>query len=96
MKIGSTTDPAAAEAAARGTRTARTPGEAARVAPAGDRVQVSAAGLELGAAPAADFDQAKVDAIRAAIRENRFTVNPGAIADQLIADAAALLAPRAR
>jgi len=57
--------------------------------------RLTAAGVELARAGSGDFDQAKVDAIRNAIREGRFTVNAGAIADQLISDAAALLSPRA-
>lgn len=61
---------------------------------ASDRVEVSAAGAQLGTAGAGDFDQGKVDAIRQAIREGRFQINAGAIADRLIADAAALLGPR--
>lgn len=67
-------------------------------APAGpartDQVEVSAAAAQMGALGASEFDAAKVDAIRQAIREGRFTVNPEAIADRLIADAAALLGPR--
>jgi negative regulator of flagellin synthesis FlgM len=59
-----------------------------------DQVQVSAAGAQMSALGAGDFNSAKVDAIRQAIREGRFTVNPEAIADRLIADAAALLGPR--
>lgn len=59
-----------------------------------DRVDVSAAGAQLNAAGSGDFDQAKVDEIRQAIRENRFQINARAIADRLIADAAALLGPR--
>lgn len=97
MKIGSTHEmtPAATEPSVRGTRSA---GQAAALAPAspvaGDHATVSAAGAQLGSLGAGDFDQAKVDAIRQAIRDGRFTVNPEAIADRLIADAAALLGPR--
>ncbi|HZY18575.1 MAG TPA: flagellar biosynthesis anti-sigma factor FlgM [Ramlibacter sp.] len=93
MKIGSTLDTHAADAALRTGRTA--PG-AAPVAPAAastDQVEVSAAGAQLGQL-GGDFDSAKVDAIRTAIQEGRFTVNPERIADQLIADATALLGPR--
>lgn len=78
-------------------------GGAARTAQAGsararptDQVEFSAAGTQMGALGAApDFDQAKVNAIREAMREGRFTVNPEAIADKLIADATALLGARA-
>jgi negative regulator of flagellin synthesis FlgM len=100
MKIGSTPDTCAASAdlsVRSGARPAGGPASAS--APAGastDQVDVSAMGTQMSAAAggSADFDSAKVDAIRQAIREGRFTVNPGAIADRLIADAAALLGPR--
>ena len=93
MKIGSTPPitPAATDPAASGT--ARSAGAAAIAA--GDQVQVSAAAVRMNAlSQSADFDSAKVDAIRQAIREGRFSVNAGAIADRLIADATALLGPR--
>jgi len=104
MKIGSSLDNtalpatgAAGTGAARGTAAAG--GSAATAALAAtasvDTVDLSAAGARIGAlSQNTDFDSAKVDAIRQAIREGRFTVNPGAIADKLIADAAALLGPR--
>lgn len=38
-----------------------------------------------------DFDSAKVERITTAIREGKFTVNPGAIADKLIVNAEELL-----
>lgn len=93
MKIGSSPiepKPVNDPAAARGGRLAAT---AAPTLATGEQVAVSAAGAQMSAA-GAEFDSAKVDAIRQAIREGRFTVNAGAIADRLIADAAALLAPR--
>ena len=99
MKIGpSIENLPAAEPALRGG--ARSPAGVAGTAAAGtaraqDKVAVSAAGAQMGALDAAqDFDSAKVDAIRQAMREGRFSVNPGAIADRLIADASALLGPR--
>jgi negative regulator of flagellin synthesis FlgM len=97
MKIGTPLD--AQAAAGVSLRTGRAAGGTAAApssAVATDKVAVSAAGVKMGAASssAGDFDAAKVDAIRQAIREGRFTVNPGAIADRLIADAAALLGPR--
>jgi negative regulator of flagellin synthesis FlgM len=94
MKIGSTHETHAAEAALRSGRAAPATTAPTTSAPAIDQVDVSAAGAQLGAANGGDFDQAKVDAIRTAIAEGRFTVNPERIADQLIADATALLAPR--
>jgi negative regulator of flagellin synthesis FlgM len=96
MKIGTPLD--AQAAAGVSLRTGRAAGGTAAApssAVATDKVAVSAAGAKMGAASSSsDFDAAKVDAIRQAIREGRFTVNPGAIADRLIADAAALLGPR--
>ncbi len=60
-----------------------------------DKATLSAAGAQISAlAGSADFDQAKVDAIRQAIREGRFSVNAEAIADRLIYEASALLGPR--
>lgn len=84
-----------------------TPDAAVRGKPAGkatasaatdavDRVDLSAAGARIGAASqSVDFDSAKVDAIKAAIKEGRFKVNPDVISDRLIAEASALLRPRA-
>jgi negative regulator of flagellin synthesis FlgM len=95
MKIGSPLDAqAAAGASVRTARTADTPIKAGNSGASTDQVAVSAAGAQMGAVGTGDFDSAKVDAIRQAIREGRFTVNPEAIADRLIADAAALLRPR--
>lgn len=91
MKIGSIETRTVSDIAPRTDRLAPTNA----TAPAdGDRVAVSAAGAQMSAAGSGEFDSAKVDAIRQAISEGRFSVNAGAIADRLIADAAALLAPR--
>lgn len=100
MKIGPSLDvptvaDAATGAAARPAQTAAGRPAAAAAATT-EQVAFSAAAKQMGALDSTpDFDQAKVDAIRDAIREGRFTVNPGAIADKLISDAAALLGPRA-
>ncbi len=69
----------------------------AAATPAGnqDTVDVSSAGAAIsGMNSSADFDSAKVESIRQAIREGRFSVNAEKIADRLIADATALLGPR--
>lgn len=64
-------------------------------APAQDTVDLSRAGAAIsGLDGSADFDGAKVESIRQAIREGRFSVNAEAIADRLIAEATALLGPR--
>ena len=96
MKIGLPTDTAAAavDTAHRG----KAPAKAAASAPASvDKVNLSSAGAKLGAsssASAVDFDSAKVDAIKEAIRQGKFTVNPEVISDRLIAEASALMRPR--
>lgn len=94
MKIGSSIDTSIQSDVP--VRTARVTGPQATPvgAVAADQATVSAAGTQLGALGAGDFDSAKVDAIRNAIREGRFTVNADAIADRLIADAHSLLRPR--
>ncbi len=95
MKIGSTPDVSlTADLALRaGTRPTQAPATASVGSTA--EVAVSAAGAQLnGLSAGSDFDSNKVDAIRQAIREGRFSVNPGAIADRLIADAQSLLGPR--
>jgi negative regulator of flagellin synthesis FlgM len=97
MKIGPSTNPAITPAADPALRSA---GTAASVAPAAkaratDQVDLSAAGAQIGTlGSTSDFDSAKVDAIRQAIRDGKFSVNAGAIADRLIADATSLLGPR--
>ena len=95
MKIGQTHELPAAAPVAGGSRAAATTAPVAAVAKAVDAVDVSSAGAALvRAGGSSDFDQAKVDAVRQAIAEGRFTVNAGRIADQLISDATALLSPR--
>lgn len=85
-----TTSTATGSGAARGTTAA-----AGTAGAAEDKATLSAAGAQISAlAGSPDFDQAKVDAIRQAIREGRFSVNAEAIADRLIYEASALLGPR--
>ena len=48
--------------------------------------------LETGISEASGFDTAKVDAIKQAISEGKFTINPEAIADKLISSTRELLA----
>ena len=43
--------------------------------------------LETGLARGAEFDSARVDAIKSAIQRGEFTVNAGAVADKMIASA---------
>ncbi len=61
-----------------------------------DRVALSAAGSQLSAAGmSADFDSEKVDSIKEAIRTGQFRVNSEVISERLIAEASALLGPKA-
>ncbi len=48
--------------------------------------------LEAGISEASGFDAAKVEAIKQAISEGKFTINPEVIADKLIASTRELLA----
>lgn len=96
MKIGlppeiSTATP---DAAARGKPATKTAASAATHGV--DRVDLSAAGAQIGAPnTTVDFDSAKVEAIKAAIKQGSFKVNAEVISDRLIAEASALLRPRA-
>jgi negative regulator of flagellin synthesis FlgM len=96
MKIGSSIDvgsPATDIAARTASRAADA--KPAHATQATEQVALSAMGAQMGASSGSgDFDAAKVDAIKQAIREGRFSVNPEAIADRLIADARALMNPR--
>ncbi len=62
------------------------------VAPvAGERIQISAMSTQLSALEAQlsaspAFDAGRVDAIKQAIREGQFRINPEAIADKLLAN----------
>lgn len=96
MKIGSSPhDLSVPDLSLRNARSAGTAAPAASAPGASsDRVALSSAASQLGSASGGDFDQNKVDAIRDAISSGRFSINAGKIADALIADAAALLAPR--
>lgn len=95
MKIApklDTTPLAGTEVPARAGRTAANGSvrESAKV----DSAAFSAAGAQIAAGGNTEFDQKKVDEIRQAISEGRFTPNAGKIADALIRDAQSLLAPR--
>jgi negative regulator of flagellin synthesis FlgM len=60
--------------------------------PPGTTVELSQAAAALRSAPVSpEFDAEKVARISAAIAEGRFQVNPGVIADRLIANARELL-----
>jgi negative regulator of flagellin synthesis FlgM len=98
MKIGSSADiGAAADVSVRTTgRPAPAQDKPVKGVEATDKVELSSLGSQIGASASGpgDFDVEKVEALKQAIREGRFTVNPGAIADRLIADAREMLGPK--
>ena len=59
-------------------------------------VSDSVRSLDLNAKTSGDIDMAKVRAMREAIANGTFSVNAGAIADKLLADAGDFLRPAAR
>lgn len=95
MKIGSSIDVTGLAGDLNARSATRSGGmhAAGKTAATGDQVAVSAMGAQLGAG-GGDFDAAKVEQIKNAIASGQFTVNAGAIADRLIADARELLKPR--
>ena len=75
----------------------RAGGVASALGAAGDGTTVRISSLASGALAAAgtaDVDLEKVRRVQADLEQGRYRVNPDAIADQLIADAQALLKPR--
>ncbi|MEP7205993.1 MAG: flagellar biosynthesis anti-sigma factor FlgM [Casimicrobiaceae bacterium] len=87
-----------------GNRTAATTGDRPAQAPQagakgptakGDTIHLSALSSQLQAldasAQGAEFDRAKVEAIKDAIREGRLTVNPDVVADKMLAAALAMM-----
>ena len=96
MKIGPIDNsPAVAPAPPATERKAAAPAEPRAATESSARVDLSeAASLQRDAAAEVQFDQAKVDRIAQAIRDGRFTVDAGAIADKLIANAQDLLGRR--
>jgi negative regulator of flagellin synthesis FlgM len=98
MKIGSPADiGAAADVSARSVgRPAPATDKPVKGVDAVDKVELSSLGTQIGASASGpgDFDVDKVEALKQAIRDGRFTVNAGAIADRLIADAREMLGPK--
>lgn len=87
-----------------GNRTAGTTGDRTGQAPKsgngtaaakGDTIHLSALSSQLQAldasAQGAEFDRAKVESIKDAIREGRLTVNPDVVADKMLAAALAMM-----
>lgn len=98
MKIGSPADiGAAADISARSAgRPAPATDKPVKGAEAVDKVELSSLGTQIGASAngSGDFNVEKVEALKQAIRDGRFTVNASAIADRLIADAREMLGPK--
>ncbi len=97
MKIGSTTDIGAADLAARvATRPTPAQDKPVKGVAATDKIELSSLGSQISASAKGpgEFDAQKVDTIKQAIRDGQFTVNSGAIADRLIADAREMLGPK--
>jgi negative regulator of flagellin synthesis FlgM len=77
----------------------KTPGSAKQAAGARPAEVEASAQVEISPAASAlsdasedpSFDSAKVEALAQAIKDGKFTVNPGAIADKLISNAQELL-----
>lgn len=98
MKIGSF-EPKVAPAAVAGERKSANAAATTSIAPGspGASVALSAsASMRVDAQGEGAFDGAKVDRIAQAIREGRFTINAGAIADKLIANAQELIGSASR
>ena len=98
MKIGTITSTVATTAVDNDRRAVRqqsTTTSTSKVLDAGDasaQVELSPEAAMLSqAAQDPAFDQAKVDRIAQAIRDGSFSVNPGAIADKLLANAQEVL-----
>jgi negative regulator of flagellin synthesis FlgM len=103
MKIPPTTSPvtggSAAEAGEHG-RAKVTTGKTAATATTGDTVQLSSLSTQLHALASTraepEFDRAKVDQIKQAIRDGKFVVKPEVVADRLIDDVRGRIARGAR
>lgn len=98
MKIGSSADiSAATDVSARAaSRPVPASDKPVKGIEATDKVELSSLGSQIGASASGpgEFDVEKVEALKQAIRDGRFTVNAGAIADRLIADAREMLGPK--
>lgn len=97
MKIDSSARTQAPAGDTTPTRRNEAPAQKASGSAAQDRVELSGLSsqmqaLETGIGEASGFDVAKVEAIKQAISEGRYKINPEAIADKLIASTRELLA----
>lgn len=110
MKIGNTNGPAPAPALGSVASTRGSAGEAAAASgkpelktqdagladPGSATVKLSTTASSLLSGSTAEFDTEKVEKMRQAIADGSFQVNPGAIADKLIANAQELLGKSSR
>ena len=97
MKIDSSARTATTAGDVTQTKRSNAPAAKPETGGAQDRVQLSGLSTQMQAleteiGEASGFDAAKVDAIKQAISEGRYTINPDAIADKLIASTRELLA----
>ena len=96
MKIGSIENkPAVSPAVTERKSTSATTGSGSASEPSA-KVELSSGALLGAGGSDAVFDAEKVKRISDAIRDGKFEVNPEAIADKLIANAAELLSPKSR
>ena len=96
MKIGQFDTNLTSATAAKTERKPGTADSAGGVEPSAKVQLTSVSTLKAEGAEEASFDAAKVERIANAIREGRFEVNAGAIADKLIANAQELLGRSSR
>lgn len=96
MKIGQFDTSLTSANAAKAERKPSTGDSVGGVEPSAKVQLSSVSGLKAEGAEEASFDAAKVERIANAIREGRFQVDAGAIADKLIANAQELLVRTSR
>jgi negative regulator of flagellin synthesis FlgM len=93
MKVNGSTDGIRVDLPA-GKAPARSGGSGAAGASAAPTVRLSGASTSLAASEnAPEFDAAKVDQVKQAIRDGRFAVDAGVVADKMIASVSDLFGP---
>ncbi|WP_028312789.1 flagellar biosynthesis anti-sigma factor FlgM [Derxia gummosa] len=96
MKIGKTTEAFTSENVAQQKAKAKVSSDAGKTAPNGESVKLSSLSSTLKSVEAdikePSFDAAKVEQVKAAIRDGKFEVDSSAVADKLIAGSSDMLA----